>query len=329
MTFRPLLQVVEGGPLTTVQDLGRPGFQHLGVPVSGAADPAALRVANALAGNPPSDAALEITLAGFEVEFLGDLCGAVAGADLGFTLDGRPLAPPLPFVASAGSRLRAEGRRWGCRAYLAVGGGFDLPPVLGSRSTYLPARFGGLEGRPLRRGDVLAGPGSFPATFDPDRRPPTELLPPYTREGEVLTLRAVPGPQDDAFSQAGLRSFFGEGYSVSPRSDRMGCQLTGPRVEHRAGADIVSDGTAWGSVQVPGNGQPIVLLADRQTTGGYAKIATVITADLPLAAQAVPGDRVRFREVDLWEAREALAWREYRLRSWEKASGGASLRGVP
>jgi antagonist of KipI len=318
VSVRPLLRVLSGGPQTTVQDLGRPGAQPLGVPAGGAADPVALRLANRLADNSRTAAGLEITLGGFEAEFLAEAAAGLAGADLGLTLDGLSLAPGSAFRARAGSRLRSGGRRWGCRAYLSVGGGFAVPEVLGSRSTYLPAAFGGFQGRALRAGDVLEGPGGIAQGFDPGARTPAGLAPPYPGPGDVLELRAVRGPQDDAFTQAGLRTFFSAAYEVSAEADRMGCRLRGPRIEHRRSADIVSEAVAWGSVQVPGNGEPIVLMADRQTTGGYAKIATVATVDLPLLAQAVPGDGVRFREVSLWEAREALLWREHRMRQWER-----------
>lgn len=315
MIPRALLRVVSPGPLTTVQDLGRPWAQPLGVPGGGAADTVAHRIANRLAGNPPGAAGLEVTLGGFEAEFLIETAGGLAGADLGFSLDGEPLSPGSRFTARPGGRLRAEGRRWGCRAYLGFGGGVAVPEVLGSRSTYLPAGFGGFQGRALRRGDVvdvLDGGGGGAAG-----RVPEELVPPYGRPGEVVEVRAVPGPQDDAFTEGGRRTFFQSVYEVSAQADRMGCRLTGPWIEHGGPAELISEGVAWGSVQVPGSGEPLVLLADRQTTGGYPKIATVATVDLPLLAQVVPGDRVRFREATLMEAREALVWAEYRRRRWE------------
>jgi antagonist of KipI len=319
---KPVLRIVSPGPLAAVQDLGRVGCQHLGIPTAGAMDPVALRIANALVGNPPAAAGLEITFGGFEAEFLTDTACGVAGANLGFELDGKPLEPGTAFLARRDTRLRAAGRRWGCRAYLALRGGVGVPEVLGSRSTYAPAGFGGLGGRPLRAGDEVPGFGGIPAEWCPYRKVPPDVVPRYPRAGEPAVLRAVPGPQAAAFTAAGLRTFFTEPCSVSPEADRMGYRLEGPRIEHAAGADIVSDGTAWGAVQVPGHGRPIVLLADRQTTGGYAKIATIATADLPLIAQAIPGDSVRFEEIDLWTAREILAWGEYRLRRWERSTAG-------
>jgi len=207
-------------------------------------------------------------------------------------------------------------------------GGIDVHPVLGSRSTYLPGGFGGYCGRALRAGDKVPAWGGLPAGWSPQCAPPP-LLPPEGPAGEPTPLRVVLGPQDDAFTPDGLSVFLGTPYTVSSQADRMGCRLEGPPVAHRAGADIVSDGVAWGAVQVPGDGRPIVLLADRQTTGGYAKIATVIGVDLGLLAQAAPGDAVRFQEVDLWTARELLLWREYRLRAWEEGEDGLAEPGEP
>ncbi len=324
----PALRVLHPGPLSAVQDLGRPACQHLGVPTGGAMDPVALRVANRLAGNPPGAAGIEVTLGGFEAEFLKGTAGAVAGGDLGFELDGKPLPPGTAFLARPGSRLRTAERRRGCRAWVAVHGGVDVEPVLGSRSTYLPGGFGGLHGRALRPGDEVPARGGLPPGWTPQCAPPL-LLPPEGPPGEPTPLRVVLGPQDDAFTPGGLSVFLSAPYTVSSQADRMGCRLEGPTVAHRAGADVVSDGIAWGAVQVPGDGRPIVLLADRQTTGGYAKIATVVGVDLGLLAQVLPGDAVRFREVDLWTARELLLWREYRLRAWEAGAGSLAETAQP
>ncbi|WP_245693444.1 5-oxoprolinase subunit C family protein [Deferrisoma camini] len=321
MKTRPILRIRRPGPLTTVQDHGRWGFQHLGVPVSGAMDPLSFRVANALVGNHWTAAVLEITLGGFEAEFLGPTAAALAGGDLGFELDGTPLGPGTSFRAEAGSVLRTKGRPRGCRAYLAVAGGFAVPEVLGSRSTYLPARLGGLEGRALRQGDELRAYGPpFPPGWGPGRRAPPELLSPLPPPGEPIRLRVVLGPQADRFTRSGLHTFLAERFEVSPQADRMGYRLEGPRIEHAGPADILSDGIAWGAVQVPAHGRPIVLMADRQTAGGYPKIATVVRTDIPALAQAVPGDPVTFEAVSLWEAREQLAWQALRLRRWAEGS---------
>jgi antagonist of KipI len=311
-----MLEVLDGGWLTTIQDLGRPGYERYGIPVSGAMDFFALRVANGLVGNPPSAAGLEITLVGPVLAATAPCLVAVTGADLTFQVDGREMPMWMSVFVRRGSVISFGGRRRGCRAYLAVAGGIEVPPVLGSRSTYLPGRFGGWEGRALRAGDRLPiGPVSGHLPERAGRRFPPHRLPAYS---DCPTVRAVPGPQDDHFPPEGLETFFGAEYRVSPTSDRMGYRLEGPPVARRR-AEIISDGVPPGAVQVPPDGQPIVMMADHQTTGGYPKIATVITADRPLLAQCVPGEsRIRFAAVDIAEAqrryRETMEMLE---RSWE------------
>lgn len=299
------LEVIEGGLLTTVQDLGRYGYERFGVPVCGAMDPFALQAANALVGNSLGEAALEITLLGPTLRATEGCLVALAGADLGPALDGEPVPTWHSFWLPEGATLQFTGRQSGCRAYLAVAGGFDLPCLLGSRSTFLRGGWGGFQGRALRPGDVLPlrpPRGGQQSLFG--RRLREDMRPPY--EDEVV-VRVVLGPQDDAFTAEGIDAFLGSEFAVGPNSDRMGYRLSGPRIAHRAGADIVSDGIALGAVQVPGDGQPIVMMADRQTTGGYTKIATVISADIPLLAQCVPGaGRVRFVQAGLEEAVAAL-----------------------
>jgi biotin-dependent carboxylase-like uncharacterized protein len=295
------LEVLEGGLLTTVQDLGRFGYERYGVPVAGAMDPFALQAANALVGNPLGEAGLEMTLLGPRLRAQVDCLVAVTGADLGAEVDGAPLPLWRAVWLPAGGTLGFAGLASGCRAYLAVAGGLDLPSVLGSLSTYVRGGFGGFQGRPLRPGDSLplrspevglrATPGKSLLPSD---------LPAYSNEPAV---RVVLGPQADRFTAAGVETFLTSTYTVGSASDRMGYRFQGPRIEHIAGPDVVSDGIALGSVQVPGDAQPIVMLADRQTTGGYTKIATVIGADIPLLAQCVPGSsRVRFAAVELAEA---------------------------
>ncbi|HSP92524.1 MAG TPA: biotin-dependent carboxyltransferase family protein, partial [Vicinamibacterales bacterium] len=289
------VEVLDGGLLTTVQDLGRFGAQQYGVPVSGAMDAWALRAANRLVGNHDGAAALEITLAGPVLRFDGPGVIALTGGDLGARLDGRPLDPWQSVGVAPGAELSFAGLRDGLRAYLGVAGGIGVSLVLESRSTLLTARLGGFMGRALAAGDrVPVGPGDM-ASGRAGWRLPRKLVPAY---GHSHTVRVVMGPQDDAFTEDGIRTFLSESYTLAPQSDRVGCRLTGPRIAHCRGADIVSDGTAFGSVQVSGDGLPIVLMADRGTTGGYTKIATVATADLSRMAQAAPGDRVRFVRVE-------------------------------
>jgi biotin-dependent carboxylase-like uncharacterized protein len=304
---RLALRVETPGPFTTVQDLGRYGFQSRGVPVSGTMDPFALRLLNRLVGNPDGAAALEATVAGptLVVE-AGPGAGresgilvALGGAECDARAEGVPVPPYRATFVPAGARLVVGPARRGARPLLAVAGGIDVPVVLGSRSTSLWGGFGGLEGRPLAAGDRLPV-GPVPDAAATAARDGLSLLeadrPALAPEA---TLRVVLGPQDDRFAAEALATFATEAYTLTTESNRMGARLAGPRLAHLRGADIVSDGTTAGSVQVPESGLPIVLLADRQTTGGYTKIATVVSADLPKLAQLLPGGVVRFRPVDL------------------------------
>ncbi|HET8627250.1 MAG TPA: 5-oxoprolinase/urea amidolyase family protein [Thermomicrobiales bacterium] len=303
----PALRVVAPGLQTTVQDLGRHGYGRFGLPVAGALDDHALRWANLLAGNDPGAAALEIPLLGPTLTLEADrpVVAALAGADLGATLDGAPLAPWRAFTWRPGQTLALGGCHAGMRAYLAVRGGVAVPAVFGSRSTDPRGGIGGLGGRALRAGDRVplapdaGGDGAALAL-------PADLVPAYGQEAAV---RVVLGPQDDRFTPDAIVTFLSSPYRVTRDADRMGLRLEGPALAFRdgpAGADILSEGIATGAIQVPGHGQPIVLLAAHQTTGGYAKIATVIGADLWRLGQARPGDAVRFRAVSVAEAQEAL-----------------------
>lgn len=298
---RPLFEVVQPGPLTTVQDGGRIGTQKFGVSAGGAVDGLALRVGNILVGNPAGAAGLEFTACGPTLRFAADGAAALTGGAFAATLDGRPAPWYTSFLVRAGQILTVQGVLRGFRGYLAVAGGVDVPRLLGSRSTCLPARFGGHQGRRLEAGDVLgtglpAGAAPLGCTAGAAFRPAAE---------DPVAIRVVLGPQDDAFTAAGRRTFLASIYRVTPEVDRMGCRLDGPPVAHETGADIVSDWIPPGGIQVPGSGMPIVLLSDRQTTGGYAKIATVIGPDLGRIAQCRPGDAVRFQAVSLAEAQRA------------------------
>lgn len=297
------LTILQPGLQTSVQDLGRTGFQAFGVPVCGALDPLALRIANRLVGNDENAAALECRLAGpgFKVE-QGPLRLAVAGANVSIEIEHageiqrhsgwRAIDVPQGACVRIGPL-----RESGC-AILALAGGVDVPEVLGSRATDMKGGFGGMEGRPLRAGDCLTT-GAAPI-IGPCLELP--ILPSLAFSG---TLRIVPGPQQDAFTEAALESFFGQDYRVSREMDRMGMRLEGPALSFRRGADIVSDGIATGSIQVPGSGLPILLLADHQSVGGYAKIATLASVDLPAAGRLLPGARIRFKAVNVAEAEEA------------------------
>jgi antagonist of KipI len=298
-----MMTVLKPGPLTTVQDGGRRGYRAFGMPVAGAMDRLSYALANVLAGNPPGAAALEMTLLGATLRLERDGYVAVCGADMRATLDGEPVANGSGFLVRRGAELACRSAAAGCRAYLAVHGGIDVPPVLGSRSTYTRGAIGGFQGRALRAGDALPiGPAgaSLPGEA---RALPAGLLPGCPRE---LSLRVLLGPQDDHFLPEGVRTFLEAGYPVSNRNDRMGYQLDGPVIAHRDKADIVSDALCPGAIQVPGRGTPIVMMADCQTTGGYAKIATVIGPDLARLAQARFGDTIKFTACSDEEAVAAL-----------------------
>jgi allophanate hydrolase len=308
------LEVAAPGLLSSLQDLGRPGFRRFGVPASGALDPRALRLANALCGNPEGEAAVEFFHLGPTLRARGGrvrlgLVGDLPAAAIEGPAGERPAAPWRSLTLADGEALRVGPVRPGRAGYLAVQGGLLAEVVMGSASTCLRAGFGGAGGAPLRKGQVLALRAG-PPPAGPERVLPA---PPAREEGPI---RAVPGPQDDAFPAEALATFFSAEWRVTAQSDRMGSRLEGPRLAHRpeAGAEIVSDATVPGSIQVPGNGLPIVLLADGQTTGGYPKIATVCSADLPRLAHLGPGAPLRFAAVTVEEAEALARAAEARLR---------------
>lgn len=306
-----MIEIVYPGPLATVQDLGRSGAQIYGVPTGGAMDMFAIQVANLLVGNSPNAAAIELTASG-ELRFLAPTIFALAGADLAATLDGRPTPIWSAAYAPTGAQLRLAGRRgsWGARAYLALAGGIDVPLVLGARGTSLVGGFGGHNGRPLARGDQLSGQAAGPIT--PEllaRHWPAAHRPPYHA---AATLRLLPGPHLGLLEPAALATLLASEYYVSATANRQGYRLEGPRLSHAGQASIASLGVVPGVIQIPPDGQPILLMADAQTTGGYPIVGCVISADLPLAAQLLPGDRLRFAELSIDEALSARA----QLHSW-------------
>jgi antagonist of KipI len=294
------LLVQEPGPLTTIQDLGRFGHLRVGIPTSGPMDRDAFVLGNRLVGNPDGAAGLECTLVGPRLELTDDRLVAVTGADVAPTLNGAAIPAWQAVPARAGDVLRLGPARSGVRAYLAVAGGLATPVVLGSRATYVRGRLGGLEGRALRKGDRLPLGAAAPG---PARRVRPRRVPAY---GAEITVAVILGPQDDRFTEAGVAAFLSGPYELLPQSDRMGARLKGPFIEHTRGHDIVSDGVPMGGIQVIGEGQPIVLLADRQSAGGYTKIATVCSFDLGRIAQLKPGGRLTFRRVTVTEAHAML-----------------------
>jgi 5-oxoprolinase (ATP-hydrolysing) subunit C len=299
----PHLRILSAGPACTLQDAGRMGLLRYGVTPAGTMDWIARREANALAGNDPDAAVIEIGPGGIALRADGsDVRLGLSAAGFLPRIGEMAMPARIAMTLRDGETLTIRpgpSHVWAC---LAVSGGFDVAPVLGSLSTHLRSAMGPLGGRALQTGDTLPVstaaeaarlPPMVPAARDPA---PSDLL-----------IRVIPGPQNDHFTEDALATFLSADFTLSPQSDRMGYRLTGPRIAHRAGHDIVSDGIAMGSVQVPGDGQPIVLMADRQPTGGYPKIATVIRADLPRLAQSRPGGSLRFRAVTVDEAVAALA----------------------
>lgn len=289
------------GPLSTVQDSGRWGHLRSGVSPAGAMDMIALAAANLIVGNPPGEAAIEFTLVGGEFELDGPSARLAVAGDAEVTLAGAPIGPWRSFVLRHGERLRIGALRRGARGYLAVAGGLATPLQMGSRSTHARS---GLGGGPLRAGD------SIPLARQAAAEGAETALDPAALPYLPLPVRVVLGPQEDRFTAAGIAAFLGGEYVVTPDADRMGYRLDGPPIAATRGHNIVSDGIANGQIQIPGAGSPLVLLADRGTTGGYPKIAGIVTADLGRFAQTPPGRPLRFAAVDVDQARQlAIAWR--------------------
>jgi biotin-dependent carboxylase-like uncharacterized protein len=300
------LHVTATGPLSTVQDAGRFGWQRYGVATAGAFDLLYLAIANALVGNAPGTSGIEFTLMGDGYVVEAESVRIAVAGDAAVTIDDAPAAPWRSHCLSRGQSLRVRALKHGVRGYVAVTGGIALNPVLGSVSTHVRTGIGGVEGRKLKVGDRLPlaatlAPEADERAFDPVRLP-----------ARPTTLRVVLGPQDDYFTQTGIDALLGAEYTVTREADRMGYRLDGPPIEHAKGYNIVSDGIPLGAIQVVGSGQPIALLVDRQTTGGYPKIATIIGADVAGLAQVRPGHTLRFRAVDIVEAlaarRAAADW---------------------
>ncbi len=300
--------VLHPGLLTTLQDRGRTGFEDRGVPPSGALDEMSFAIANALVGNPVGTGALEFTLLGAQLRVGPGGCVFAVTGDMQVFIDDEPVAPYQCHVLRPAAVVKVGRALSGTRGYLAVAGGFAAHPVLGSVSTLIRGGLGGFAGRAIAKGDelLLATPSQHLPTAA--RGPAQRFMP----QREHLPIRVVLGPQQDYFSESEIARFLSESFAVSGQSDRMGYRLTGPAITHLKGFNIVSDAISTGSVQIPGSGQPIIAMHDRQTTGGYPKIATVIRADLARLGQLKPGDTLRFAEVSvegaetLWSERHAL-----------------------
>lgn len=340
------IEILSAGAFTTVQDAGRIGFADMGMLTAGAMDPLSMHAANLLIGNEPDEAVLECTLQGPEIRFTAACAFAVSGADMQPELDGQKIRNNTAYSAKAGGVLKLKTAVRGMRAYIAVKGGLDIPVVFGSRSTDVKCHIGGVEGRKLAAGDVIGLRAPEAELTDRYKRYLTqkeeEKYLPHLNEMTArtvvsgrnaspealvdmgdktvpVTLRFLWGPQVDRFPEEARKTFTESTYRLSADSDRMGSRLTGPEIRALNGTDIVSDGIVSGAVQVTSAGQPIVMTADHQTTGGYAKIAAVITADLAKLAQLTPGQEVRFVSVGWEEAVKAAKLQKKRLRQMKRA----------
>jgi antagonist of KipI len=304
------VRVLSPGVLTTIQDLGRHGYAHLGVSASGAADPLSARISNRLVGNSDNCSVLEMTLLGGQFEFGCDAVIALAGADFSATLDGTSVHTYESIRVPAGGVLRFGSPRTGARCYLAVGGGLEVAPVLGSTSTHLMSRIGGLAGRALKRGDVLRlkAPSASRIPSRLERSLINRLLP-------RTKLRMTLGPQHEFFGEHGVTSLCAQTYVVSEDSNRVGLRLRGETIHSIQGSKMLTEGAALGAIQIPRGGEPIILFVEHQTTGGYPKIANVISADLPSVGQLRPRDKVRFELVPMQRAIELLKEQEEILKT--------------
>ncbi|MBQ5754569.1 MAG: biotin-dependent carboxyltransferase family protein, partial [Oscillospiraceae bacterium] len=294
------MKVIKSGLQTSVQDLGRYNYQMFGVSPGGPMDKRSFLVANVLVGNEENAAALEMTMMGPTLEFEEATVFAVTGGDFSPRLNGTPIESYRAVAAKPGDKLSFGMLKTGCRGYIAFAGGIDVPEVLGSRSTLIRAQFGGHEGRPLKAGDRLK------LMKETDTLPCMEnrFTQPENFSAKENTLRVVLGPQDYRFTEKGLATFLGTPYKVGMEFDRMGYRLAGEKIEHVTDANIPSDGIAFGSVQVPGNGFPIIMAAERQPMGGYTKIANVISVDMPLLGQMKTGDTIHFEKVTMEQAQD-------------------------
>ena len=294
-----MIEIITPGILTTVQDFGRVGVMKNGFTQNGAMDRYSMTVANRLCGNCDSAPVLEMTVLGVTARFTQDTVICVSGADFGTKINDKPIKRNKAYKINKGDILSMGAAKSGMRAYLAVAGGIVGEYVFGSASTNLKFAFGGHFGKKLQSGDVLSiGTGAFPlGEIDKWEIPESE----YSKDAQ---LRVVLGPQNEMFTDEDIRLFLSQEYEVNAQSDRMGIRLSGEPLKSKNGMDIISDGIVFGSVQVPNSGEPIILMADHQTTGGYAKIATVISVDLPRASQLSAGNTVRFKSVTVEEAEQ-------------------------
>lgn len=306
------IKVITPGMLSTIQDGGRKGFAAMGFNASGVMDVRSYHIANALVGNFTDEAVIEMTYLGGSFKFLESNYIAITGADMSPKLDGVPVEMYTTVFVKQDETLTFSAAKSGMRAYIAVRGGIDVPVIMGSRSTNLKCKLGGLDGRPLKAGDIVP----CRDVYDEFHKHLIHSAPKEDFGSDEITVRVLLGPQDDYFTDHGIKTFLNSTYTVTNESDRMGCKLSGEKIEYKNTVDIISDGIVFGSIQIPRTGNPIIMLADRQTTGGYAKIATVISVDLPLLAQARPGTKVYFELIDRQKAERLLKQEQKEFHSY-------------
>ncbi|MFA5848489.1 MAG: biotin-dependent carboxyltransferase family protein [Bacteroidales bacterium] len=302
--------IEKAGLLSTIQDCGRVGYQRFGMPISGAMDVYSLKFANIIVGNEPGAAAIEATLIGPEIFFPADTVFSVCGSGMTPSVNGNAVPMYVAISAKRGDKLTFSALGYGCRAYIAFAGGLDVPLIMGSRSTYLRAKIGGLNGRALVAGDRIplgtTDTYGISGIIARQQSQPQFHIPEYQSEQPI---RIIPGPEVKRLGFDGIRTLLTSEFQITGQSDRMGIRLSGPTIQIKTGAgghDIISAGISPGTIQLPGNGQPIILMADRQTTGGYARIANVASIDLTRVAQLRPGDKIRFQEISIKKAQEEL-----------------------
>lgn len=308
------IRILKGGMLTTVQDLGRTGYQSQGFSVAGVMDVRSFKIANLLLDNPENEAVLEFTLIGPTLEFTSATIIAITGGDFQPTINGEPAPMYTAIYMNKGDILKFGSAKTGSRGYIAFSSYLDIPVVMGSRCTNMKSRIGGFKGRKLQAGDYM--------NFRIKRRYLpfflSRKLEPDHFEQDQATLRVIMGPQDSKFSKQGIETFLNTEYTVTSEFDRMGCRLDGAFIAPKESSDIISDGIAFGSVQVPSHGKPIILLSDRQTTGGYAKIATVASVDIPKLVQRKTDHKIRFQAITVQEAQELYLKEEKELDKMRK-----------
>jgi len=298
------ININKPGLLTLIQDSGRYGYQQYGVPVSGVMDRFSYKIANLLVSNKEDEAVLEVTILGPEIEFLDDSLIAITGGDLSPDINGEPILMWESIYVKKGDILSFKRPKTGCRSYISFYDGINVKKVMGSRSTYVKAKIGGLNGTALKTGDVLnIGNLKKDKMSISYKKVQDKYIPKYNREIEV---RVILGPQEDYFTSQGIEKFLNTPYKVTNECDRMGYRLEGEVIKHTNGADIISDGINFGAIQVPSHGNPIIMMADRQTAGGYTKIANVISVDLCKVAQSKPGDTIKFKKVTVQQAQKLL-----------------------